>query len=132
MPVLVSSKHVDQLERGDKTQGKINKHLDVVRYQGNFVSLSNQRLAALMMCQCLHRDHTVKAWCKICSSDTEEFQAKYKTANHDLRVDVCNGVAQHFAAALFQRGEFVMHELYELQETHRSRLFGNLSSARNP
>ena len=132
MPVLVSSKHVDQLKRGDKTQGKLNKHLDVVRYQGNYVSLSNQRLAALMMCQSLHRDHIVKVWCKICNSDTEEFQAKYKTANRGLRVDVCDDVAQHFAAALFQRGEFVMHELYELQETPRSRLFGNLSSAGNP
>ena len=84
-------KLVDQLERGDKTPGDINKHLNVVQYQGHFVSLSNRRLAALMMYQSLHRDRIVKAWCRICSSDTEEFETKYKTANHGLGVNVCDG-----------------------------------------
>ena len=31
----------------------------------NFTSLSNRRLAALLMFQALHRDRCIKAWCKI-------------------------------------------------------------------
>ena len=42
-------KLVDQFERGNNRPGDINKHLDVVQYQGNFLSLMNSRLAALMM-----------------------------------------------------------------------------------
>ena len=71
-----------------------------------------------MMYQSLHRDRVVKAWCRICSSDTEEFEAKYKTANHGLGVDVCDGDAQRFGASLFQRGEYVMHELDDLVVRH--------------
>jgi len=111
-------KLVDQLERGNKKPGDINKHLDVVQYQGNFLSLSNRRLAALMMYQSLHRDRVVKAWCRICSSDTEEFETKYKTENQGLGIDVCNGESQHFGASLFQRGEFVIHELDDLAGRH--------------
>ena len=65
-------KLVDQLERENKKPGDINKHLDVVQYQKNFLSLSNRRLAALTMYQSLHRDRIVKAWCRICSNNTEE------------------------------------------------------------
>ena len=109
-----------------------HEHLDVVRSQSNFVSLSNRRLAASMTCQSLHRDHVVKAWCTICSSDTQSSKSKNKTADHSLRVDVCDGVAQHSAAALFQRGKFVMHELYELHETPRSRLFRDFREDSHP
>jgi len=42
-------KLVDQFERGNNRPGDINKHLDVVQCQGNFLSLMNSRLAALMM-----------------------------------------------------------------------------------
>ena len=37
----------------------------------NFTSLSNRRLAALLMFQALHRDRCIKAWCKIVSDNTE-------------------------------------------------------------
>ena len=85
-------KLVDQLERGEKKPGDINKHLDVVQHNGtSFFSLSNRRLAALMMDQSLHRDSVVKAWCRICSSDTEEFGTKYNTANQGFGVDVRDG-----------------------------------------
>merc|ERR1712187_262775 len=50
--------------------------------------------------------------------DTEDFETKYKTANQGLGVDVCDGDAQHFGASLFQRGEYVMHELEQLQQRH--------------
>ena len=69
-------KLVDQLERGENNPGNINKHLDVDQHEGGFLSLSNRRLAALPMYQSLHRDRTVKAWCRICSGDTEEFEKK--------------------------------------------------------
>ena len=132
-------KLVDQLERGDKTPGDINKHLDVVQYQGNFLSLSNRRLAALMMYQSLHRNRVVKAWCRMCSSDTEEFETKYNTANQGLGVDICDGDAQHFGATLLQRGEYVMHELEQLQQrrpenvsSEASRRFAPEGRAENP
>ena len=111
-------KLVDQLERGDKKPADINQHLDVVQYQGNFLSLSNRRFAALIMYQSLHRDRVVKARCRICSSNTEEFDTKYSTASDGLGVDVRHGDAQHFGATLFQRGDYVMHELEQLQQRH--------------
>ena len=111
-------KLVDQLERGDKKPADINQHLDVVQYQGNFLFLSNRRFAALIMHQSLHRDRVVKARCRICSSNTEEFDTKYSTASDGLGVDVRHGDAQHFGATLFQRGDYVMHELEQLQQRH--------------
>ena len=71
-----------------------------------------------MMYQSLHRDRIAKARCRICSSNTEEFDTKYKTVNQGLGVDVRDGDAQHFGAALFQRGEYVMHELGDLAERY--------------
>ena len=35
-----------------------------------------------------------------------------------LGIDVCDGDAQHFGATLFQRGEYVMHELEQLRQRH--------------
>ena len=98
-------KLVDQLERGEKNPGDINRHLDVAQYDGGFRSLSNRRLAALMMYQSLHRDRPVKAWCRVCSNDTEEFESKNTTTTRGLGINVCNCESQHFGAALFQRGE---------------------------
>eukprot|EP00747_Dinoflagellata_sp_TGD_P150832 gnl/TRDRNA2_/TRDRNA2_177152_c1_seq5.p1 gnl/TRDRNA2_/TRDRNA2_177152_c1~~gnl/TRDRNA2_/TRDRNA2_177152_c1_seq5.p1 ORF type:complete len:128 (-),score=22.58 gnl/TRDRNA2_/TRDRNA2_177152_c1_seq5:72-455(-) len=71
-----------------------------------------------MMYQSLHRARVVKAWRRSCSSDTAEFETKYKTENQGLGIDVCNGESQHFGAALFQRGEYAMHELDDLAERH--------------
>ena len=47
-------KLVDQLERVEKTPGDINKHLDVIRHQDRFLSLSNCHLAALLMYHSLY------------------------------------------------------------------------------
>jgi ankyrin repeat protein len=111
-------KLVDQLERGAKNPCDINKHLDVVQYEGDFISLSNRRLAALMMYQSLHRDRLVKASCRVCSNDTEEFESKNTTTSQSLGIDVCNGDPQHFGATIFQRGEYVIHELEQLRQRH--------------
>ena len=81
-------KLVDQLECGDKKPHEIIKPLDVVQYEEGFLSLSNHRLATLMMCQSLHRDRSIKAWCRLCSHDMEEFEKKHKTTNHGLGIDV--------------------------------------------
>lgn len=111
-------KLVDQLQRGEKRAVDIDKPLDIVQYHGHFYSLSNRRLTALMMFQNLHRDRAVKAWCRICSSDTEEFETKHQTSNDGLGIDVRPGESQHFGAPLFQRGEYAMHELDQLVQRH--------------
>ena len=59
----------------------------------------------------------MKAWFRICSSNKEEFDTKYKTSL-SLGVNVRDGVAQHFGAALCQRDEYVMHEFVDLAERH--------------
>ena len=81
------------LVRVHRARGLGNKPLDVAQHHRNFLSLSNRRPAALVMYQSLHRDRVVKAWCRICSSDTEEFETKYNTANQGLGVDVRDGDA---------------------------------------
>merc|ERR1712086_410600 len=73
-------KLVDQLQRSVKSVGDINEPLDVAQHDGKFCSLSNRRLTALMMFQSLHRDITVKAWCRICSDDTQKFEEANSTS----------------------------------------------------
>jgi len=114
-------KLVDQLQRGIKVPGDIDKQLDVVQHNGNFRSLSNRRLTALLMYQNLHRDMTVKAWCKICSDDTQEFEEKNMSTSDGLGIWVREGEkneSKHLGAPLFQRGEYVMHELQRTSDNH--------------
>ena len=57
-------KLVDQLHHGDKAASNTNQRMDVVQHRRHFVSLSNRRLAVMIMYQSLHRDRVVKVWCK--------------------------------------------------------------------
>lgn len=98
-------KLVDQLQRGEKSPVETREPLDVAQHQGCFCSLSNRRLTALMMYQGLHRDRVVKAWCRICSNDTEKFEEANSTKNEGLGIETRDGDSQHFGAPLFQRGE---------------------------
>ena len=59
-----------------------------------------------MMYQSLHRDRTVKAWFRICNSDTQKFEQANGTTNEGLGIDTRDGESQHFGALLFQRGEY--------------------------
>ena len=103
-----------------RNSGDIAQPLDVAQHNGNFCSLSNRRLTALMMYQALHRDSAVKAWCTICSSDTEKFEDANSTQNEGLGVDTREGTSSHFGAPLFERGEYVLHELDALAGRHPS------------
>ena len=109
---------VYQLQRNHKLPGDIHQPLDVVQHQGRFCSLSNRRLTALMMYQAMHRDWTVKAWCRICSSDTQKFEEANSTTNEGLGIQTRDGESQHFGSALFQRGEYALHELDQLVQRH--------------
>ena len=71
----------------------INKPLDVAQYQGQFSSISNRRLTALMMYQGLHRDVCVKAWCRMCSHDTERFDMANDTMNNGLSIGNSNSIS---------------------------------------
>ena len=84
-------KLVDQLHRGDKTTGDINQPLDVVQHRGNFCSLSNRRLTAVMLHQGLHRDRVVKAWCRTRNCDTQKFEEANTTTNEGLGIDTRDG-----------------------------------------
>ena len=88
-------KLVDQLQRGVKVAGDINEPLDVAQHNERFYSLSNRRLTALMMFQSLNRDITVKAWCKVCSSDTQKFEEANSTSTDGLTIKVRGGESQH-------------------------------------
>jgi hypothetical protein len=125
-------KLVDQMERGIKAAGDINEPLDVAQHDGKLCSLSNRRLTALMMFQSLHRDIVVKAWCKICSDDTQKFEEANSTSSDGLAIEVREGESQHFGAPLFQRGEYAMHELQRVSERHPDdlHLFDLLSKLR--
>lgn len=111
-------KLVDQPLRGEKLPEDINQPLDVAQHQGHFCSQSNRRLSALMMYQALHRDRVVKAWCRICSSDTQKFEDANSTNNEGLGIEVRDGESQHFGGPLFQRGDFALHELNHLAQRH--------------
>merc|ERR1712137_361048 len=114
-------KLVDQLQRGIKVPSDINEQLVVVQHNGHFRSLSNRRLTALLMYQSLHRDMTVKAWCKIDSHDTQWFDKANNTTSDGLDIWVCEGEnneSKHFGAPLFHRGEYVMHELQRTSENN--------------
>eukprot|EP00747_Dinoflagellata_sp_TGD_P169990 gnl/TRDRNA2_/TRDRNA2_200374_c0_seq1.p1 gnl/TRDRNA2_/TRDRNA2_200374_c0~~gnl/TRDRNA2_/TRDRNA2_200374_c0_seq1.p1 ORF type:complete len:770 (+),score=171.24 gnl/TRDRNA2_/TRDRNA2_200374_c0_seq1:50-2311(+) len=115
-------KLVDQLQRGEKAPTDINRQLDVVQYDGSFCCLSNRRLTALMMHQSLHRDRTVKAWCRVCSSDSEKFREMHSTTNDGLGIETREGQSQHFGAPLFKRGEYVLHELDRLVQRHQNEI----------
>ena len=65
---------------------------------------------------------SVKAWCEICSDDTEKFESANTTTNDDLGVktrDAWESESQHFGAPLFQRGKYVRHEMDQLAQRHR-------------
>ena len=64
---------------------------------------------------------SVKAWCEICSDDTEKFESANTTTNDDLGVktrDAWESESQHFGAPLFQRGKYVRHEMDQLAQRH--------------
>ena len=42
----------------------------------------------LMMYQALHCDRKVKAWCRICNSDTQKFEQANSTTNEGLGIDI--------------------------------------------
>lgn len=48
-------------------------------------------VAALLMYQSLYRNRPIKAWCRLCSHDMEEFEidTNHKTTNHGLGMDGC-------------------------------------------
>ena len=109
-------KLVDQLLRGTRAPSDIRKRLDVAHYSGQLRSLSNRRLSALMMYQALHRDRTVRVWCRICNSDTERFERANDTTTEGW---ASRPETQHFGAPLFRRGEYVLHELNNLAQRHQ-------------
>ena len=49
----------------------------------------------------LHRDRTVKARCRICSSDTQKFEEANSTTNEGHGIETRDGESQHFGAPLF-------------------------------
>ena len=59
-----------------------------------------------MMYQALHCDVCVKAWCRICSDDTEKFEEANITRHKGLGVDTRDGDSTHFGAPLFQRAKY--------------------------
>ena len=89
-------KLVDQLLRGTRAPSDIREPLDVAYYNGQLRSLSNRRLTALMMYQALHRDRTVRVWCRICNSDTERFERANDTTTEGLGIETRDGETQHF------------------------------------
>ena len=60
----------------------------------------------------------LKAWCKICSSDWERFEAAYDTCNSGLGIETRSGESGHFGSPLFNRGAYAIHELHGLAERH--------------
>ena len=112
----------DKLQRGKKAPGGIHEPLDVAPHQGMYCSLSNRRLTALMMYQALHRDVCVKACCRICNDDTEKFEESNSTHNKGLGVDTRDGDSKHFGAPLFQRAEYVLHQLSDTKTTTPGRI----------
>merc|ERR1740121_245561 len=71
-----------------------------------------------MMYQALHRDKVVRAWCKMCSSNTEKFDRSYRTENKGLGIETRDGESQHYGAPLFQRGLYAKHELDGVAQRH--------------
>ena len=61
---------VQQLHSGTRKPNDTDEPLDVVELNGEFWSLDNRKLAALVMYQSLHRDTLVKASCRICSGSS--------------------------------------------------------------
>lgn len=95
-------KLVDQLQHGIKQPVDISEPLQVALFDGKMYSLSNRRLAALMMYQALHRDVMVKASCIICNFDTEKFEQRYSTQNQGLGIGTNKADSEHFGHPLFQ------------------------------
>mmetsp|Transcript_105727 Transcript_105727/g.299054 ORF Transcript_105727/g.299054 Transcript_105727/m.299054 type:complete len:94 (-) Transcript_105727:224-505(-) len=75
------SKPADLFQRGQKHPADIHRPLLVARRGGRLWSLSNRRLASLMIFQALHRDRCMKAWCTIVSDDTERFDLACTTTS---------------------------------------------------
>merc|ERR1712060_232064 len=65
--------------------------------------------------------------CRVCNSDTEEFESKYQTTNEGLGIEVREGESQHFGAPLFKRGEYVLHELEQVVQRHAADTNGAFS-----
>ena len=65
---------------------------------------------------------SVKAWCRVNSNDTQKFEEANSTSTDGLAIKVREAESQHFASALFQRGEYAMHELVHVSERHPCRL----------
>merc|ERR1711904_394271 len=79
---------LEHLQHNDVASGDMTQQLDVVQHEGNFYCMSNRRLTALMMYQGLHRDNPVRAWCRICSGDTQKFREANSTLNSGLGIDM--------------------------------------------
>ena len=70
------------------------------------------------MYQSLHRDRSIKAWCCICSGDTQKFEEANSTTNTGLSIEMHDGESQHFGAPVFKRAEYALHELDRLVHRH--------------
>ena len=71
--------------------------------------------------------------------DYRVYSTKVQHSKPGFGVDICDGDAQHFGATLLQRGEYVMHELEQLQQrrpenvsSEASRRFAPEGRAENP
>ena len=52
------------------------------------------------------------------SQDTEKFDCANSKGNEGLGVETRDGESRHFGAALFNRGEYALHELDLLAQRH--------------
>ena len=115
-------KFVDQLIRGTKT--KSDDDLEIIVKDGKIYSLSNRRLAAFLMYQSLRREEAVFVNCVVRNPSASKSRKSMTTKTDGLSIAPATRsrrsaqVSQHWGAPLFERGNYVQHELKRLQDKH--------------